>query len=1219
MDLTSLTPNQRLAVEADGDLLVEAGAGAGKTKTLVQRCLRLLLQTTNPVQADRLLMVTFTEAAAAEMRRRLREGLEAEAATQPENPRIAEQLALLDAAPMGTIHSFCLRLLREHGWSLGLDPRPTVLDAADAALLARDILDDVLEENLHDQSPDSPGVRQLYALHPGGGGEAVRALIQQLHARARALPRPAPWLRDLRNRWNQANGRPWKHGFHIGLRIWAHATLQFLQGLPADYPNRATLLRALEQITANARSCSDALSAIAGFQQTEAWPSRKAAKFRDPIKWVFEEASFLAGFVGKEGTDPIAEDWNRARPHMVTLCSLTLQLEERLQAAKYERGWLDFQDLEQHAVSLLWDFTTQGPTPLARTLQADYQTVCVDECQDINAVQDLILRAISRDHPNGNRFLVGDVKQSIYRFRLADPSIFLDYASRWRQPASHGRVIPLSDNFRSHEAILAFVNSTFHCLMNPGLGGVTYGPDAFLSMGGRDLRPAHVNAGIPRVNLRLLIKATPGEDADNEDGDEAQNATEPPDDVELEAIAIAQHLQSLKLAGLRILDPNTRIEREAGWGDMTILLRSPSGQSEIYARVFAAHQIPLLATRRSSFDATEIQDLLSLLQLLDNPQQDLPLLAVLRSPLVGFDVNELALLRSEGGAGSLWAALNTWASGLRALDPATPATVTARSEAGKTKATRFLSQFENWRRLARLGSLSRCLETILDDTGFEARILGSEGGSTRHDNLRRLMSLVRRFDRLQGQGLHRFLQLIKEWKRTGQDPDSRPAISDNPAGAVRLMSIHQSKGLEFPITVVAGLGRRLNTRDLHAPVILDERLGLCPRVQESPQHPSYPSIAYWFGRARQRSELVGEELRLLYVACTRARDHLILSGVVAGSRPARQWSHPAIQPAAPASPLELIRASSAMDWIARVLAQLTGRMDWWTTPESSSPCLAWQILSTPAAGPETASITRGADRPNATTPPVDEASTVVTNDEAVRTWSYPFQAATREHAKMSVTALRRRVEEDLQEAAPLPAPRIRDEESDDTSTAMERGLANHAFLQHLDLRVADAGLPALEFERQRLLDSGLMTAGELAQVDLRSIHHFWRGNLGQRVLHNQARQLREWPFTAQFQMDELPELLGQETAREAARALTGEYIVVQGVVDLAFDTGHGWCLVDFKTDRLSTPAEAEERARHYGPQLRLYASAFERVVNQPVTETWLHFLHPGISLQLTRV
>ncbi|NBV25329.1 MAG: hypothetical protein EBS05_25875, partial [Proteobacteria bacterium] len=948
--MSSFTPAQQAAIAASGNVLVVAGAGTGKTRTLVERCLRLLRE---GASLEEMLIVTFTTAAAAEMRVRLRKALAEEAATS-QAQFFAEQAALLDSAQISTLHSFCLALLREHFHELAIDPQVVVLDERQTRPLARECLTALLADHYAGRWPHSAALQQLIRRQGRGSDEGLRTLVGRLHCYSQSLPDPEQWLADLLTSYSEPSPTQWYVWLAASIAGWRK---QWLAAL-ADAPSVPALTRcrtalakqasgSTEALTASRAATAVVLSEILAADATENWQRKKSA-LRPAFAKLFEEAEFFRSLLGSDGSaNALSEDWEWSRHELAALVRLTQQFAERFTEAKRQLGGVDFADVEQLSLRLLSD--EQGAA--ARRCRERFAHVFVDEYQDINAAQDAILRAVSRTGPAANRFLVGDIKQSIYRFRLANPHIFAGYAEAWdgdrrRDEAPFNAessqslltsaptgVIALADNFRSHEGVLNFVNALFRPLMRASVGGVTYDAAAELRFGNPGQRAALAAAptGTARVELHVL---TSDEAADFADADEGQAEFEELAGIEREARFIATRLRELHDQG-------------TAWRDMVVLMRSPGSRGEAFAKEFHRAGVPLHAERGGFYESLEISDLLHLLRLLDNPLQDLPLLAVLHSPLVGLSPEELLTVRTTSGRMLFWDALTKFrAEGTgvvsQELEASPGAHTSVATDETWLKVDEFLTRFAEWRQLIRLGSLTQCLEQVLTETHYEALLLAEPRGPERVANVRRLLDLARQFDPLQRQGLHRFLRFIEAQEESALDHDPAPLPTED---AVRLMSIHQSKGLEFPVVVVAGLGVRFNLRDLSGDVLLDGELGLCPMVSPPESHRRYPSLPHWLARQRGQRETLGEELRLLYVALTRACNTLLLCGTDPGKDVAGKWRGAAVS----ITDLALLKARCPLDWLRLWLPGVVKESDWQGDASGRNELLSWALH---AAGEE---------------------------------------------------------------------------------------------------------------------------------------------------------------------------------------------------------------------------------------------------------------------------
>lgn len=1213
----TLTPAQQEAVAARGNVVVVAGAGTGKTRALVERCLGCLLQERPPVSLDEILVVTFTEAAAAEIRQRIRERLEQERRQNPETLAWAEQLALFESAHIGTLHSFCLQLVRQHFYQLELDPQLAVLSEDEARLLAEETLEDLLQGHYAGQEPANRAVQQLIQKQAGGWDKPVRTLVLRLHHYTQSLPDPAAWLNHQAALFETLEPAAWREWLRQGLTAWRQESMAALETHSPDNQPAAACLRALRRISTDPQpgDFSNLFHEIERARKD--CPRNKIKLWLEPLKGFLGEADFLASLQSIPGQEePLAEDWAWVRPQMTTLLGLAREFSQAFAEAKRELGAVDFQDLEQHSLRLLWDSGSGRPTDIALHWRKKFRFVFVDEYQDINPAQDRILQAVSREGEQANRFLVGDVKQSIYRFRLANPHIFREYAQQWARGA--GTAIPLVENFRSREAILAFANSVFGMLMRRELGGLDYDAGAALRFGAPKDRQALSLSGHPEpcVELRLLLKS--GQELPEDPEEVAESLAELADlrEAEKEARLVALRLQELHSGHHPVWDEAARQFRPVDWKDMAILLRSPAKKAQSYAKEFARLGLPLQVAPGGFYQSCEVSDLLSLLQILDNPLQDLPVLAVLHSPLVGLSANDLARIRLSALKVRFWVALMRWhqthsragesrpngdqaaASGSDGLpDPDLPRRV-----------RHFLERFARWRRLARQASLSRCLETVLAETQYDSWLLTQPRGRERYLNVQRLLALAQEFDRFQRQGLFRFLQFVEAQKTSELEPEVGASPVEN---AVRLMSVHQSKGLEFPVVVVADLGKLFNLSDLATEIILDEQYGLCPLIKPPDTGRRYPSLPYWLARRHQRRELLGEELRLLYVAMTRARDTLILSGVINAGSWARQWLRRAPAPA----PLPG-QARRYTDWLAAWFSQNVPvlaendragccQLLRWSTHDDSS-------LRAPEPEPGESLEAHPGALGAPPFPPVEKPAA----------WQYPFSAATQQPAKTSVSILRRQSSAgSADESARLYIPERHEAASrfqspDPTGfllgrdlpkalTAAEIGSAHHQFLQLIDLNQTGTAAE-LRQQAQRLAREGRLEPEQVAVLDFEALTAFWGSELGRRIHSRRAWVRRELAFTARFSPVELAAILGQPPALSLAE----EFVLTQGVVDLAVVAPNEIWVLDFKTDQLAQadPEALAARIKVYQPQLSLYGRALARIYRRPVSESWLYFL-----------
>lgn len=1196
----ALTDSQQQAIAARGNVIVVAGAGTGKTSTLVRRCITLLEE---GCSLENILMVTFTEAAAVEMRGRIREALQTRVDALKAGGghealgRFEMQLALLDSAYISTLHSFCMQLVREHFYELGIDPDVSVLDEQQTQPMIQQVLDRIFESHYGGNSDDSRAVQQLVRVQGRGSDEHIRALTLKLHRYSQSLASPSQWLDEQRAMFNSPEPRRWREWLVDGFHEWRELWLPCLNPFRAT-PAVAIAFRELEA-AAGAKDIDRIADAVRAIKAADAeranWPRGSIGKVRDPLEKFFEEVEFLSSISPGRGTDPLKEDWELIRQDMLTLLNLSGEFTAEFSRMKRETGGVDFADLEQFALRVLRD-DSGAPSPTALRWRGQLAYVFVDEYQDINAAQDAILSAVSREGADANRFLVGDVKQSIYRFRLANPSIFRSYEKLWSKGNGCQR-IPLIENFRSREGIIGFVNAFFGAFMRDTAGGVGYEP---LQFGAPELRePLSAKADKhPRVELNLILPAASENNSSNGSNGENGEAVEIADllATEREARLTGLRLKDLKEAGHEIWDKTLKQLRPVRWSDMAVLLRSPAGRVEAFAKEFANLGIPLEAARAGFFQSPEVSDLVSLLQLLDNPMQDVPLLAVLHSPLVGMSVAELAEVRASEPLKTRPKFFYDAAWRFHSRNKAPQADGSCPPvESAWLKLDTFFRQMHRWRELVRQSSVSHCLETALAETHYELMLRAGERGEQQIANVRRLVDLAREYDPYQRQGLFRFLRFIRSQEEN--EVELEPAAVDR--DAVRLTSIHRSKGLEFPVVALAGIGARFNERDLHDGILLDEYFGICSKVNPPGSDQRYPSLPHWLARRRQFRELLGEELRLLYVAMTRARDTLLLIGT--SRRKTDGPSEPETRRAF--EDKDVLSAHSYLDWLRMWLPQQMAGVSA-SNGDGQSTLLRFRTVN---ENDPIFALT-GSNRNVQQAPSADDSPlpNLVPIQERLA-WVYPWEAATRQRTKTTVTELRRSLNEEEAESAPFALRNAFAQPKRATGrlNAAETGVAHHRFLQVFPLNTG-ASEAALRAEAKRLVQSGWLEAAEAAALDLSAVAAFWNSEFGSEILARGESVHRELPFTFGLSLDDLkrlrlhplPGLAGDET------------VVVQGVVDLAVILPDEIWIVDFKTDSV-TELEVPSKVALYEPQLRLYAHALSRIYRRPVTRTALYFLSTG--------
>lgn len=1208
------TNEQQAAIDSRGQtLLLSAAAGSGKTAVLVERIIRRLLDKEYPIDITELLVVTFTKAAAAEMRDRIGTAL-MKALSETKDPRVERQLALLPSAQISTLHAFCQHVIRKYFYTIDLDPAFSIAGEEELNLLRRQVLEDVFLSYYEDDEKASILYPLADMFGSDRGDDILMDTVSRMYTYARSLAWPEHWLKEAARAYDVAPDAviddmvwagPIKDAVRRILEEDAHlydGVLYHLRQREAFAPACDTFVAeqaALRQ-AAQARSWND----LSRFVRAIDFPRLKSLrKLSDDDKAVWERCKKVRDDVKKDVIKPLQsvyfsatpEEWldgmRAMKPVMDGLVTLTLDFAKAYGAAKKEKGWIDFSDLEHFCLQILLapDASPEHPVPsaAAEELRSQYEEVFIDEYQDTNGVQELITRLVSGED---NRFMVGDIKQSIYRFRLADPTLFLEkYQSFSRDEKAVQHCIDLGRNFRSVPVVLDAVNAVFSRAMTAEAAGMDYGEREKL-YAGRQAPDDERWIGGP---VEVDIVPTPSDEEDD-DGSTA---------FEKECRFIAGRIGELLASGRMAARKDGTLE-PLSYRHIVVLLRSMAGKADVLIQALQEGGIPSYAEQSGGyFAAVEVQVMLALLRCIDNPEQDLAMAAVLRSPLVGLDETALAGVRLAGD-GTLWQNLPAFVASL-------PDGVDEKEDLQQ-----FMAAFDSWRTYSRRHGVAELLQRLYDDTAYVDFVGAMPGGDVRQANLKALYDRARQYEEAGFRGLFRYLQLMDKMKEDGLDLAPAKVVSEK-EDVVRIMSIHKSKGLEFPVVFVADMGKAFNRRDTQDQILFHNRLGIGLKQYDPEWRISYPTLI-WSGIAAQlRWEGTAEEERILYVAMTRARDQLILTGH--SSHIDRDWQRWT-------SHLNPAQAKSYFDWVMpAALAPFGAKAD----ADYARPGAAWQdavwqvrIAKAVPAGTVEEGAYDGEPRLEALRRG-DLTGTPVPSwlDEQL-SWQYAYPQAVRTAAKFSVSEVKRRYQElhsdELQDEAALsvpaaavipPAPG-----EDDAFAALppwlageeaavsgaQRGTALHKALQYIT-PAADQTTATLRREIDAFVRQGLLSREEAKLVYVPVLAAFCQSDIGRRMAESPELH-REYPFTVLLAGgDPLPE------------TETGEQILIQGVIDCLFREDDAWILVDYKSDRLET---ADAFRRRYAVQLALYKRAVEQITHRPVEETYIYSLHLQQEIRL---
>ncbi|WP_445613641.1 helicase-exonuclease AddAB subunit AddA [Geobacillus sp. YF-1] len=1225
------TEEQWKAITAGGrDLLVAAAAGSGKTAVLVERIIQKVTAEEGAVDIDRLLVVTFTNAAAAEMKARIGEALERELAKRPHSLHLRRQLSLLPRASISTLHSFCLDVIRKYYYLLDLDPSFRIADETEIELLKEDVLEDLLEEEYG--KADNDRFLTVVDAYTGDRSDAeLQEMIFSLYEFSRSHPEPDEWLAGLASMYDvdaEADVRTLAPARYLAqhaemeltaaLRLIRKALeLAEAPGGPEPYAARlredAALVSGLQMRVAGPwDKLHEALQSLSFGRLPSCSSKRYEAHLIDEVKALREQAKKKIEALRDHVFSLPPSAWLRhmqeMKPIVETIAALVRRFAARFQEAKREKGVVDFSDLEHYCLRVLRHRHPETgewqPTAAALEYQAQFDEVLVDEYQDTNLVQEAILQLVKKgSERTGNLFMVGDVKQSIYRFRLAEPLLFLDKYKRFTADGEGGGMkIDLASNFRSRREVLDGTNFLFSQIMGEAVGELVYDEAARLKYG------ADYPDGSDAVPEVVIINRQRTEEEEEEEAAELAAA-------ELEARWIAKKVKELIARPFWVYDRSTGAPRRVMYRDIVILVRSMTNASPMIEQL-QAQGIPAAADLSAGyFQATEVSTMLSLLRVIDNPDQDIPLAAVLRSPLFRFDENELAMIRLAAPKGTFYEALQSFQN-----KPAE----TDEEEQAKRKAAVFLERLASWRTMARRRSLADLIWQLYRDTQYYDFVGALPGGKQRQANLRALYDRARQYESASFRGLFRFLRFIERLQERGDDLGSARPLGEQ-EDVVRIMTIHSSKGLEFPVVFLAGLARPFYTRDLHHPYLLDKELGFAARYVHPRLRISYPTLPFMAIQQKKRLELLAEEMRILYVALTRAKEKLyFIASVPDADKELKKWRGAMAEDGWLLPDDMRASARSYLDWIGRALIRHRAGCELVGEPapaEIASHPSVWRIVIVPAAELHGSEATADETELHLLTA-LKEGLPVPAGEEwegeAKRRfmWTYPYEKETAVRAKQSVSELKEQralFGEQADEWRPrqgtapvFSRPRFMQAK---TLTPAEKGTALHVVMRHLDWR-APLDERAIRSQIARLVENELLAAEQAEAVDSEAILSFFATDIGRRL--REAREVhREVPFSLGIPAAELYGDLGMEGDRR---------VLVQGVIDCVFADERGYVMLDYKTDEVVDRfgGQLEEAARfllgRYGEQMRLYRRAIEQIWRVPVSECYLYSFSGGCAI-----
>ena len=1281
------TPEQQRVIELhNSNILVSAAAGSGKTAVLVERIIRMICDGEHPVDIDRLLIVTFTNAAAAEMRERIAAGITARLEADPGNEHIQKQSALLHNAQITTIDSFSLFLIRNHFNEIGLDPDFRVADEGEIKLLQQEVLAKLLEDAYagnfvpeealtsregYGNEGTVPQMEALEQFHacveyfcPGGRESVLEQHILNLSRYAGSFPWPAEWLEERKNDYAAGDMEALvrsDYGIYLTERV-----NRVLQGCTeklrevkklCELPDGPYMygelteaeIEQLERLT----SCKDLKEQAAKVPAVTfaRLPSKKDDSV-DPAKRELAKAirnsvkdtlSALSESYFKTPLELAVEQGKACREPLRILLDLVLEFDRRLLAAKRERHLIDFSDMEHYALQILLkrekveesggtgtDRTETKyrivPSDVAMEYRQYFQEILIDEYQDSNLVQEYLLSAISGEEEGRyNRFMVGDVKQSIYKFRLARPELFLEKYDTYQETGDLCR-IDLAKNFRSRIQVVDAVNDVFSRIMSREIGGIAYDDKAALYPGATYPAAEDPAYGSEALLVRKPEKGEREESGTGEQHAEGAGVLVDYDNVrQLEALAIAARIKQLK-GSLKVMEKSTGELRPVRYSDMVILLRTTSGWDEEFKKILEQQGIPVYITSKTGyFGALEVQELLQFLRVLDNPRQDIPLFGVMQSVFGGFTQEEIAQIRSGGEGHSrkrmtLYEALKEVAQSGRTVEEGEE--ISAGESAGEEaelsqKADTFLQRIGHYRDLTPFTSIRDLLQRILDDYDYLNYVTALPTGSKRRANVEMLLTKASAFEKTSYFGLFHFIRYMEQLEKYEVDYGEADTLDEN-ADVVRIMSIHKSKGLEFPVVFVSGLSKRFNMQDANQSLIVDMDLGVAVDYVDSVRRIKNKTLRRAVLSAKMKEDNLAEELRVLYVALTRAREKLILTSVL--EKAEEKWELSQMTGQEKLTYLDFCEAGSYMDFLLPILPKTGIAVKTLRMEDLAAEELGEQLRMGDRR--EQLRLIACGETPLTGDPEENERKLMHLRERFA--YQYPHPGLQKLYTKTTVSELKIAAMAEKDEAAfhtfeekeVVPyIPGFR-REQEKVSGAV-RGNAFHRTMELLDFTYlfTESGLftgcPNNYEEYRRGLDKNRLQnrLEEFLQretISLRLTEEYAKAVSLPKILNFLEQELAYRMWRAQEQgllYREQPFVLGIDAKRLDPDLPEGEKVLIQGIIDVFFIEDGEIVLLDYKTDVIDS---LEALWNRYNVQIQYYEEALTKLMQMPVKERILY-------------
>ena len=1238
------TNEQRKAIiTKDCNLLVAAAAGSGKTAVLVQRIIEKIMDEENPVDIDRLLIVTFTKAAASEMKERIGDAISEELDKNPDSKILQRQLTLLNRANITTIHSFCLKVIKSNFHLIDIDPTFRVADETETILLKQEALEEVFE-NIYYEENCTDEFKELFNSFGGKDDRKLSELVLTLYNFSQSLSWPFKWLNEKVDSFNIDDSYDFEKSIW-GITLKENIRIE-LVGVKNQFKRSLTILKEYEEdlvdyikvIEEELNYINKLLKEEEGINIIEGLiyfdlsrlPGKrlkgevketkdKAVKVRDKAK---DNINKLKEDI-KLGYENVIKNMKELYPRMKCLIKLVMQFTIEYNKRKKERNIIDFNDIEHFALEILTDFDKEekvSPSAVALEYRNKFYEVLVDEYQDSNFVQEAILNSISRQNNlnqkiedekliTPNLFMVGDIKQSIYRFRQAKPELFLKkYDNYSEEEGSKYRKIKLFKNFRSRNNIIEGVNFIFKQIMSKNIGELEYGEEEQLNYGAdfKKLKKDE-NIEIHLMDKEENINSYTGE---FELGDEEENV----DNIQLEARMVGKIINNIVKDkddnSFMVQDKSTKEYRKVQYRDIVILMRATSAMANVFTEELNNVGIPIFADISSGyFETIEIKTIMSILQIVDNPRQDIAMLSTLRCPIFSFSPEDIIDIRLINRDISIYECLEK-ISNSEFCTEEEKVYVDGINEELKEQVISFLEKLNIWRDNSIYMNIDQFIWNLYTETGYYGYVGAMTGGIQRQANLRLLFERAKQYENTSYRGFFNFINFINKLKNTSGDMGSAKILGEN-ENVVRIMSIHKSKGLEFPVVILAGTGRGFNLQDIRKDILFHHQLGFGPEYVDLDKKIKYPTIMKKIISQKIKLETLSEEMRILYVAFTRAKEKLIITGSVKNiEKSMEEWCFIGGEGKLALPEYEVMRSKNYLDWIMPALTKHIYFQDCITREfskvemkngiEDSSrwSLKLWHkkdLLEDKIEETKERDIIKEIEWNNEK----DYEKIYIKEVEKRLNWKYKYIKASEIPAKLSVSEIKSRFElldkenadNLIEENIFLRKPQFLEEFKKYSSA--EVGTFTHLVMQHIDFQNTKS-IDDIENQIKELVKNEFLTNEQARVINTKKIYNFIKSPIVERIRKSNNIR-REKPFYI--------EMSSKDLIANIPDTYKNEKILIQGVIDLYFQEGEELIILDYKTDYTEDVEKTKEK---YYLQLEYYKKALERITGKTVKEKYLY-------------